>query len=95
MKTEKNPISTLRWLVIGAFAVLALYVLSFGPICRLTVSKLAPDATGNGMHLASQAKFPGWGRWTHVVYRPLFAILGGHAGQFPKQILFWYVNLWG
>jgi hypothetical protein len=95
MKTEKNPTSILRSILVGAFAILALYVLSFGPICHLSAAKLAPDATGHGVHLASRAKFPSWGRWTQVGYRPLFAILGGHAGRLPKQILFWYVNLWG
>jgi hypothetical protein len=83
--------SIFPWFVGG----LVFYVLSFGPICRLTASRLAPDAIGHGVHVAHQAKFPTWGRWTHVVYGPLFAVMSGHAGQLPKQVLFWYVGLWG
>ncbi len=94
MKSEKNSTSILRPLGIGTVTILALYVLSFGPVCRLTASRLGPDASG-GVRLTRQARFPGWGRWTHTVYRPLFAVMGGHAGQFPKRAIFWYVELWG
>jgi hypothetical protein len=83
--------SVALWFVGG----LVLYVLSFGPICRLSASVVAPDAVGQGVHIARHAEFPTWGRWAHVVYRPLFAVMGGHAGQFPKEVLFWYVRLWG
>jgi hypothetical protein len=94
-KPPQASLGIARSIVLYFVGCLVLYVLSFGPICRLTASVLAPDAVGQGVHVARQAKFPTWGRWAQVVYRPLFAVMGGHAGPFPKEVLFWYVRLWG
>jgi hypothetical protein len=84
-----NMIVSVAW---GVFITAALYVLSFGPVSRLTVTII--DGSGGGMRVTHQATFPGWCRWTHVVYRPLLAVQSGQAGRLPAHVLSWYVNLW-
>jgi hypothetical protein len=71
------------------FAAVIIYILSFGPITRLT-----SDVLGAGFRTTRRAAFPGWCRWTHVVYRPLLAVQGGQAGRLPSRIVWWYVDLW-
>jgi hypothetical protein len=79
------------WLLAG-FILFAVYVLSFGPVCRLTTTII--DGSGGGIRVARKAPFPSWNRWTQIVYRPLFAAEGGQAGPLPREIVSWYVNLW-
>ena len=79
-----------RFVVVCAVA-LVLYVLSFGPIMRLTATVI----DGRTGRVTRVAPFRSWCRWTNVVYSPLFAVMGGWAGQTPRAILTWYVNLWG
>jgi hypothetical protein len=100
MNTDDQPSANLMWNVLGwasrfalmLFAAIVIYILSFGPITRLTSTVI--DGSGGGMRVARQAPFPGWCRWTHVVYRPLLAVEGGQAGPLPRHVLSWYVNLW-
>jgi hypothetical protein len=73
-------------------AVLAagIYILSFGPVFRLTSDKVGP-----GQVVLRNARFPGWRKWTFVVYRPLFSVLGGKTGHWPGEALLSYVLWWG
>jgi hypothetical protein len=76
----------------GVFAAGSVYVLSFGPMQRLTCTVL--DGSSGTLRVARQAPFPGWCRWTTVVYRPLMAVRGGQEGRLALDILSWYVDLW-
>ncbi len=78
--------------ILGFFAGAVLYVLSFGPVLRLTSDVI--DGS-QGFRITCPAKHPEWRRWTRIVYRPLFNVLGGAIGYSPARALQWYVVLWG
>ena len=88
----RKKMSRVRQLLLIGSIVIAFYTLSFGPISRLTVTIIT--ASDSGIQVVREAPFPTWGRWTHIVYRPLFAVEIGQAGHLPRQMLSWYVNLW-
>jgi hypothetical protein len=89
---RRSWMDILSYWACGIFAAAVVYVLSFGPISRLTSTVIY--GSGGGFRVARQAPFPGWCRWTTVVYRPLLAVQGGQAGPLPRKVLSWYVNLW-
>ena|SRR6516165_5335672 len=82
-------VSKVAWTL---FASACIYLLSFGPISRLTVTVIT--SSGNGSAVVRQPRFPTWDCWTDVVYRPLLAAECGQAGHLPKQVVWWYVGLW-
>src|SRR5271169_6376741 len=88
----RRGVRFIRRLLLAGFIVTTVYILSFGPISRLTSTVL--DGSGGVIRVARQTPFEGWCRWTTVVYRPLLAVEGGQAGRLPRKILSWYVNLW-
>jgi hypothetical protein len=69
------------------FTANSIYVLSFGPAVTLStpVKYAGYDRP---------ARFPALANAVNVVYRPLFGVLGGHAGRVPRNSLTWYVHLW-
>jgi hypothetical protein len=77
--------------VLGFFAAAALYVLSFGPVLSMTSDVI----DGSSFRITRPAKHPEWRRWTRVVYRPLYGVMGGAIGYSPARVLQWYVLLWG
>jgi hypothetical protein len=70
------------------FAVVSLYVLSFGPVLRLTGGRITFNG-GLGFH---NTVYTSWIPWNIAVYSPLYSVLNGHG--LPSDVLWWYVNLW-
>jgi len=79
-----------RFVLVCAIA-LVVYVLSFGPIMRLTATVI----DGRTGRVTRVAPFRSWCHWTNIVYEPLFIVINGGAGETPKAALTWYVSLWG
>jgi hypothetical protein len=81
-------------LVIVVFLVAALYVLSYGPMERLTCTVALSGHDAPGGKVIREPLLASWGGWTAPIYSPLRSVECGRAGPWAKRILCWYVDLW-
>jgi hypothetical protein len=77
----------------GLFTAAAFYVLSYGPVQRLT-SNVAYGNRYDGTRGFRAAPCPALAEATDVIYHPLFAVELGKAGRLPQRVICWYVDLW-
>jgi hypothetical protein len=80
--------------VMVAFLVAALYVLSYGPMERLTCTVALSGHSAPGGKVIREPLLASWGGWTAAIYSPLLAVECGKAGPWAKRLLCWYVDLW-
>jgi len=97
--TDKGPtpkgISTYFTRTVLVVGILTcVYVLSFGPVTRLSTRSVLIDGSTQTSTVIRSARFPSWQGWTPVVYRPLYAVWDGKAGMLPYRILDWYMKFW-
>ncbi len=86
-----------RWLsrlVMTVFVGGAVYVLSYGPMERLTCTVALSGHDAPGGKVLREPLLASWGGWTAAIYSPLLAVECGKAGPLAKRILCSYVDLW-
>ena len=83
----KGAFSSFLWkFAMTGFGVATIYVLSFGPVLRLTTG------TVSGLSVRPPP-FSNSG-WVDVVYGPMFRVLHGETGIIPYRALKQYLRLW-
>jgi hypothetical protein len=81
-------------LVMTVLAGGALYVLSYGPMERLTCTVTLSGHSAPGGKVIREPFLASLGGWIEPIYSPLLAVECGKAGPWAQRILCWYVDLW-
>jgi hypothetical protein len=89
---ERTGVKAALGYLLGAFLLVALYFLSFGPVMRICATRFSRTITTTATGFTHQVTIS-CPRWVYVVYYPAFALRdsgeGGFAGLYRRYVEWW------